>query len=249
MNSNSESRTEFHIDLHVHSDVSSDGRSSVEKLAKAAASRGLDAIVLTDHESCTISKPVLYGGVLVFPGCECSSDAGHILGLFPERPPDINALRADGLPSVEKVVDMLHACGAVTILAHPYIRKNARTDAPVDCIETANARVYFKNAEANEQAAALAEILRLPVTGGSDAHAAGEVGNAYTVFSAADCSPKALREALIEGQCRPILVKNTPRRFKGYSQFRQARRSRNPGRVLKGLLYVGYCIMLDIFKR
>ena len=239
-------RSGLRIDLHVHTTLSSDGRSTKEALAKVAALRGLDAIVLTDHDACALDAPERIGNVWLLPGCELSTDAGHILGLFFEKLPDISALRAGGLTPVSEAVAVLRECGAVTVLAHPYIRKDSQPNAPVDCVECANARVYFKNPEANVQASMLAASLGLPQTGGSDAHAAGEVGNAYTVIDAPDCFLPALRDALLNGRCYPVLSKNTPRRHKGLSQFRQALNTRKPGRIIKGIAYIGYCVFLDI---
>ena len=238
----------FKLDLHVHSRLSDDGRSSKEELAKAAAARGLDALVLTDHNACALESSELHGGVWLFPGCEISTDAGHILGLFLDKAPDIAALRKNGLASAAETVAMLRECGGVTVQAHPFERKDARTDVPVDCIETVNSRVYIQNPEANAQAAKLAISRNLPATGGSDAHSAGEVGNAYTVFEVPDCSMPALREALLSGLCKPILIQNTPRRLKGYSQFRYAWFTRNPYRIIKGIAYIFYSILLDIVK-
>jgi len=236
------------IDLHVHTNLSGDGRSTKEQLAKAAASRGLDAIVLTDHDACAITSPELCENVWLLPGCECSTDAGHILGLFPDRIPDFAALRVNGLVPASKAVELMHKCLAVTVLAHPYTRKENCPEAPVDCIESANARVCFKNPDANKQAKVLAISLGLPQTGGSDAHAAKEVGNAYTIIEAPDNTLPALREALLNGRCSPVFVRNTPRRLKGLSQFRLALNSRKPGRILKGIVYIVYCVLLDIVR-
>jgi hypothetical protein len=235
--------------------VSSDGLSTPAKLARAAAARDLDAIVLTDHDSFALTEPVKLEGVWLLPGCECSTAAGHILGLFPQKPPNLEALHANGLPSAVDAISMFHDCGAVTVLAHPFHRNGSvsaamtSADCPVDCVESANARACFRNAKANIQAAELALAFNLPSIGGSDAHSAAEVGNAYTVIDAPDCSLQALREALLEGRCQPVFVKNTPRRYKGFSQFMQACRSRNPGRIIIGIAYVCYCILLDILKR
>ena len=239
-------RPGFHIDIHVHTKLSSDGRSTRDMVASAAASRGMDAIVLTDHNACAIDSPVYCCGVWLLPGCECSTDSGHILGLFTDKKPDFAALFKDGLPSAADAVQSLHECGAVTVLAHPFQRAGDRHEAPVDCIETANARACFRNPAANAQAKAHAMSLGLPEAGGSDAHSAKEVGNAYTVVIAEDCSLPALREAFMSGRCIAVLAKNTPRRFKGYSQFRQAWRSRNPIRIIKGIAYIFYCLLLDV---
>jgi len=242
-------RKQLRIDLHAHTNLSIDGRSAKESLAKAAALRGLDAIVITDHDACALEAPERHGNVWLLPGCEWSTDAGHILGLFLDKPPDFKALRLNGLTPASDAAAMLHECGAVTVLAHPFIRKDSQPKTPVDCIECANARVYFKNPCANDQAKELAESLGLPQTGGSDAHSAGEIGNAYTVIDAPDCSLPALREALLNGRCHPVYVKNTLRRHKGLSQFRMALSTRKPRRIVKGIAYIVYCVLLDIFKR
>ena len=241
--------SELLIDLHTHTVLSSDGRSTKEALAAAAILRGLDAIVITDHDACALDEPERIGNVWLLPGCEWSTDAGHILGLLFDKPPNISALQSNGLTPVSEAIAVLRECGAVTVLAHPFIRKDSQPKAPVDCIECANARVYFKNTEANDQAKNLALSLGLPQTGGSDAHSAGEIGNAYTIVDAPDCSLPALRDALLNGRCRPVFVRNTPRRQKGLSQFRHALNTRKPRRILKGIAYIGYCVLLDIIKR
>jgi predicted metal-dependent phosphoesterase TrpH len=39
------------FDLHVHSNYSPDGHSSVEEILKAAKARGLDGVAFTDHDT------------------------------------------------------------------------------------------------------------------------------------------------------------------------------------------------------
>ena len=67
-------------DLHVHSAASWDGRSGLAALAQAAHARGLDAIAVCDHDLCTDVSGSF--PVLLIPGVEITSTAGHILGLF-----------------------------------------------------------------------------------------------------------------------------------------------------------------------
>ena len=69
-------------DLHVHSAASWDGRSNLAALAQAAHARGLDAIAVCDHDVCTDVSGEF--PVLLIPGVEVTSTAGHILGLFVE---------------------------------------------------------------------------------------------------------------------------------------------------------------------
>ncbi len=234
------------IDLHVHSDASPDGRSSPDALAAAAARRGLDGIVIADHDRFTITSPQQCRGIWLLPGIECSTDAGHILGLLPDTAPQLPPVSP--LPHAEEVVRELRRCGAVTVLAHPFNRNSAEPRVCTDAVETVNARASFKNPRANLQAAALAEGLLLPRTGGSDAHSAKEVGNAYTEFDLDVLTPEALRAALLSGAAQPVLVRHTPRRLKGRSQMCKARRQGGLYRRLRSLAYWGYCIFLDITK-
>lgn len=236
----------FRADLHVHTDASPDGRSPLSALASAAAVRGLDAIAVTDHDLCT-PVPARIGGVLLIPGCEISTRAGHVLGLFLEQPAALDALKTEDLPSAEDAVREIRRCGGLAVLAHPYESRSAAPDgAGTDAIETCNARATFHVKDANEKAAALAARLSLPATGGSDAHAAPEVGAAYTVLEAAVCTLPALRQALANGDCRAVLDRETPKRYKGLSQLAKARRSGGFRQCCVELVYLCYCTARDV---
>lgn len=241
----------YRIDLHVHTDASLDGRSSLPALAAAAKAAGLDAMAVTDHNLCT-PVPEKRNGVLLIPGCEVSTRAGHILGLFLEGPLELDALRRDGLPAAQAAIDEIHRRGGVAVLAHPYQSEKAapeRFPFRPDAVEAANARACFKVADANEKAAALAECWSLPATGGSDAHSKHEVGNARTEVECAELTLPALKAAILAGNCTPVLAKNTSRLRKGLSQFAQRRRRGGLKNLAVGAAYVAYCGMLDILKK
>jgi predicted metal-dependent phosphoesterase TrpH len=53
----------YHIDFHVHTDRSPDGRSSLKAIAAAAKKRGLDAIAVADHDLFTVSAPFVLNGL------------------------------------------------------------------------------------------------------------------------------------------------------------------------------------------
>ena len=86
------------IDLHLHS-TASDGVDSPEAIVRQAASLGLPAIALTDHDTVDgVARAAEAGrrlGVEVVPGIEVSSDYRdnniHVLGYFTD--PDAPALR------------------------------------------------------------------------------------------------------------------------------------------------------------
>ncbi len=236
--------TDFSVDLHVHTSASPDGRSSLPALAAAAKAKGLHALAVTDHNLCT-PVPAELDGVLLIPGCEVSTQAGHITGLFLERPLDLDM--TGPLPPPEAAVDAIHQAGGLAALAHPYQKPGAepeRLALPLDALETVNARAAFKVPDANRRAARLAQDWSLSVVGGSDAHDAAEVGNACTVLTAEELSLPALRRALLAGG-RAVLYRNTPHVRKGLSQWTKARRT-GLSRLPKAALYLAYCAALDL---
>lgn len=238
----------YRVDLHLHTAASPDGRSSLAGIAKAAKAAGLDAIAVTDHDLCTL-VPAALEGVLLIPGCEVSTAAGHITGLFLERPLPLEALGR--LPAPEAAVEAIREAGGLAVLAHPYQRPGAAPEQftfPLDAVEAVNARACFKVPEANEKAAALAQKRGLPAVGGSDAHDAAEVGNACTELEAEALTLPALREALAAGRSRAVLRRNTPRFRKGLSQWTKARRGGSLPRLGKAVLYLGYCAALDVLR-
>ena len=239
----------FHVDLHVHTVASPDGRSSLEAIAKAAKAAGLDAVAVTDHNLCT-AVPAELEGVLFIPGCEVSTAAGHVTGLFLERPLPLAEL--GHLPAPEAAVSAIREAGGLAVLAHPYEKPGAEPEKftfSLDGVEAANARACFKVPDANAKAAALAAGRGLAAVGGSDAHDAVEVGNACTELEAEALTLPALREALAAGRSRAVLRRNTPHIRKGLSQWTKARRAGGLPRLGKAALYVGYCAMLDVLRR
>lgn len=239
----------YHIDFHVHTRDSADGCSSLEDLAAAAKEQGLDGIAVTDHNLCT-PCPESMAGVLLIPGCEISTRAGHITGLFLHRPVDPEILCA--LPEPETAVAAIREAGGVAVLAHPFQRPGAgkqQYSFCVDGVETANARACLKVKDANEKAQRLSAERGLICIGGSDAHHVSEVGNAFTRVESSRCTIDALRQAVLEGKTSAVLRRNTTHRQKGRSQWVKACRSRSLYRICKGAAYWCCCILRDLRER
>jgi len=163
-------------DLHVHSNFSRDGESSIEEILKQAEAAGLDAVAITDHDSVDGAKKALMCAttVLVIPGIEVSTRQGHLLVL------GVTELVPAGL-DVIATVEIARKMGAVAVLPHPYHiwrhgvarRKKAGMNA-VDAVEVFNSRYIVGSA--NMKAARIARRLGKPCVGGSDAHNARFVG-------------------------------------------------------------------------
>ena len=179
-------------DLHVHTNYSKDGESSVEEILRRAEEAGLDAIAITDHDTVDGAKKALTiaSSVLVIPGIEVSTKQGHLLVL------GVTEVIPSGL-DVVSTVDIARRMGALLILPHPYHvwrhgvarRRNAGM-AVVDAVESFNSRYIVGSA--NKKAARIAKRLGKPCVGGSDAHNARFVGFGRTYVEAEKNVPAIL---------------------------------------------------------
>ena len=232
-------------DLHVHSLASADGSSTTRQLAAQAKARGLAAIAVSDHDVCT-PLPA-HADVLLIPAVELSTDSGHILGLFLQRPISGEFLRGY-LPAADCIAE-IHRCGGAAVLAHPFapqkLEQRELQSLSLDAVETANARAALRPG-ANEKANALANAMGLPSTGGSDAHSAREIANAYTEFDAENCTLDALREALLAGRCRAVLQTPCRWRDKGRSRLQKGCRMGGFSNILRARIYQIACVFRDI---
>ena len=231
-------------DLHVHSTASIDGSSTVAELAVAAKAQGLDAIAVCDHDR--FSALPESAPVLLIPGIEITSAEGHILGLFPDRPV---RLPEGGRPTAKAAVDAIHAAGGIAVLAHPFgpqkLPEERLKTLPVDAVEAVNARSAVKTG-ANERALALAEAMRLPVTGASDAHCAEEVGGAYTELDVSELSLSTLRQALLEKKARAVLRSPCLWRYKARSRLKKRRTEHGVIGLLRTIPYAAGCLIRDL---
>ncbi|MDP3395170.1 MAG: PHP domain-containing protein [Methanoregula sp.] len=185
-------------DLHVHTNYSKDGESSVEEIIRAAEEAGLDAIAITDHDSIDGAKKALEceTSVLVIPGIEVTTKQGHLLVL------GVTEIIPAGL-DVETTVAIARRMGGLLILPHPYHvwrhgvarRRNAGMMV-VDAVESFNSRYIVGSA--NRKAERIALKLGKPCVGGSDAHNARFVGFGRTYVDAEKNVP-AILDAIRSG--------------------------------------------------
>jgi predicted metal-dependent phosphoesterase TrpH len=195
------------FDLHVHTDYSKDGMSSVEKILQAAVSRKLDGIAITDHDTTAGARYALEvvdkvaPGLLVIPGEEVTTRSGHliVLGITRDIP---------GGMSVGDTIEEARKLGGIVIVPHPYNRPRHGMPIPkgADAAEVYNSR-YILGMH-NRRATQRARKLGLPGVAGSDAHQASLVGNAITLINA-NKNLKDVLEAITQGRTS-IDVKKTP---------------------------------------
>jgi len=175
----------FKIDLHVHTKYSGDNDSDPEEAILRAIELGLHGIAFTEHYYYEASEPVeilkekYKNSILIFRGVEFSTAEGHCL-VFGVDTDTLSIKYA----SVKEVIRVVHQKGGVVIPSHPYRSVNSLGDlvrnVPGLCaLEGYNGcNMHAFNVKAIEAA----EVLKLPHTGGSDAHSPWEVGSCFTEF-------------------------------------------------------------------
>lgn len=183
-------------DLHVHSNASSDGLHSVRLLAKYAVKKRFDAIGICDHNA-VHRKKAQRSNPLILYGQEASCAEGHMLVYNYERRIPLHT------PAVEAVEAVLAENG-ICIPAHAFsLRKPSMRGVAqrigATCVEKFNGTDFVHNLAAAERI--------VNGTGGSDAHAGYEIGNAYTVFGC-DAVAEQVFEALRRGAFAPVWSPN-----------------------------------------
>lgn len=193
------------VDLHCHTSASFDSIADPASVVRAAASRGLTHLAITDHDTidgALRARDLAPAGLRVLIGQEIRTRDGDLIGVFLER-----SIPRD-LPSMEAMAAVREQGGLIGI-PHPFDRFRGsllrdRTGEPnpmleaiaplVDWVEAHNARVV--GGHANERAAGFAADAGLPGVSVSDAHSAIEVGVAYSVMDGDPSTPDGLKAAL-----------------------------------------------------
>ncbi len=173
------------IDLHMHTNLYSPCASmKPEELAATALERGLDAIVITEHNN--FWKPdelnalrVQFPGLKIFNGIEVTVEDGDHFLVFGVINPDAFWF---GTPLSELVANVRKEGGAL-VFAHPfrYGDKLPRGffDYEYDGIEVMSSNtLYYMKDKTRE----LRERLKLPGLSCTDAHSTGSIGLFATDF-------------------------------------------------------------------
>ncbi len=176
-------------DLHIHSRFS-DGVSSIKCILDHVERRGdLDVIAITDHN--TIKGAVLAASLQdrysfeIVIGEEIMTESGEIIGLFLEK--EIKP----GL-SPRKTIELIHEQGGLAIAPHPFalpvsliggvgVGFKGIRELDLDGYEELNSNptTFYSNVLSRLLIRPLGDLSRL---GGSDAHSAGSIGAAATMF-------------------------------------------------------------------
>ena len=192
--------TYLRTDFHTHTIFSKDSLTTPEKLIATCKRKGIDRVVVTDHntiEGALRCKELDSERVII--GEEIMTTGGEILAAYvtDEIPPGLSPLETiELLRNQNSFISVSHPCDA--------LRKGGwSSDAllgilpHVDAIETFNARCMFP--WYNWRAEKIASEHDLPGTHGSDGHTAFEIGRGTLLlphFEDAETLKKSLPKAV-----------------------------------------------------
>jgi glycosyltransferase involved in cell wall biosynthesis len=169
------------VDLHMHTDHSSDCATPVEVLLATARDVGLGAIAVTDHNEISgahdaRAKAAEFGVKVIVAEEVKTADQGEVIGLF------IEEKIPRGMTLGETIAEIKRQGGLVYV-PHPFDRMHSVPDyehllavvEEIDALEVFNARVAIS--AFNEEAVRFAAKYRIVGGAGSDAHVPQGLGS------------------------------------------------------------------------
>src|SRR6267143_766730 len=186
------------LDLHVHTDRSSDAFTSPKQLAIICRNRGLDGLAITDHNVLSVDSS---NEVVFLSGIEVSTRDGHIIGL------GLSEAVPRGL-SADDTIRRINNLHGISIVPHPYdllrssVRPNTLAVRP-DAIEVINSS-SFLHSVTWKRARKFAEKQNYPMTAGSDSHIPETIGRAYTEVESPSKDIASVLAALRSGLVSPV---------------------------------------------
>ncbi len=169
------------VDLHMHTDHSSDCATPVDVLLATAREQGLGAIAVTDHNEISgaldaRAKAEEYGVKVIVGEEVMTGTQGEVIGLFLEE-------KIPRGMTLEATIAAIRAQGGLVYVPHPFDRMHSVPDyehmlavvEDLDAIEVFNPRIAIP--AYNEEAVRFAAKYRIVGGAGSDSHVAQGLGS------------------------------------------------------------------------
>jgi predicted metal-dependent phosphoesterase TrpH len=201
----------YHVEFHCHTVYSKDSLTRPEDLVRACRRKGIDRVVVTDHNSVAGARAAqTIDPELVIVGEEIMTTHGELLAAF------VSEEIPQGL-SPQEALRHLRDQGAFISVSHPFDRWRSghwREEdlleilPDVDAVEVFNSRCLLP--QFNEEALQFAVKHDLAGTVGSDAHAAFELGRSLLVlepFESADRLRDVIRRGVRQVKRSPSWVR------------------------------------------
>jgi predicted metal-dependent phosphoesterase TrpH/glycosyltransferase involved in cell wall biosynthesis len=174
-------RREIHLDLHMHTDHSSDCATTVETLLAAARDAGLGAIAVTDHNEMSGAFAAAevadeFGVKIILAEEVKTAEQGEVIGLFLKEKIERGMTMAETIAEIRRQ-------GGLVYVPHPFDRLHSVPDyehlldmvEDIDILEVFNPRVALT--AFNEEAERFAAKYRIVPGAGSDSHVAQGLGS------------------------------------------------------------------------
>jgi len=167
-------------DLHIHTEYSIDCQTTLDQIISRCLELGINCIAITDHG--TIEGALEMQRIAPFRTIvaeEILTPHGEIMGMF------LKETVPSGL-TIEQTTSKIKAQGGLVCIPHPFDAIRSTGLGPkiiekildqIDIIEVFNSRSPFP--WDSSRARDFARKYGIPGSAGSDAHALGEIGNAY----------------------------------------------------------------------
>jgi len=206
------------IDLHTHTKpLSWDSYLAPDELVERSKAAGLDGICLSEHDFFwkpeEIAELAKRHDYLVLPAIEINTDDGHVLAYGLTK-------YVYGMHRSHELAQHIEEARGAMVAAHPYRRqmpwyieserdyedalaRASRNPAYRYCaaLEAINGR---GTDEENTFSQRLCDVMQMPGTGGSDAHARTDIGRCATEFERPIETIEGLIEELKAGRFRPV---------------------------------------------
>ncbi|MFW9922061.1 MAG: PHP-associated domain-containing protein [Candidatus Thorarchaeota archaeon] len=194
----------FLIDTHIHTNLSPCASITLEETLNGLIDR-VDAIIVTDHDLVqNIPKNFLdsikskYEINILQPALEISTAQGHILGYGISSAPSFYL-------DAKEVIEIIHNEGGIAVAAHPFALLGLDElifSLEIDAIEINGSR----SSRINQMAKEAAEVIGLPLIGGSDSHTSYHVGTCVTKFQKEIKTMSDFIEEVKKGNCQPLFL-------------------------------------------
>ena len=170
-------------DLHIHTKYSMDCGTPLDRIVERCLELGINCIAIADHgtaEGALKMQAIAPFHVIVAE--EILTPKGEIMGMF------LKETIPSGL-SVEETIRQIKAQGGLVCIPHPFdiirrvglgVKVIEKVIEEIDLIEVFNSRSPFP--WNSSKARDFARRYGIPGSAGSDAHTAGEIGNAYVLM-------------------------------------------------------------------
>lgn len=161
-------------DTHMHSAVS-DGKYLPSDLIAKCKNKGLDWIMITDHNKNAVGESSYYSdGLLIIPGAEYTGKNGH-MNIWGSGLPEFDGTRPEKYEQYLSMAALARSNNCTVSVNHPFCSRFGwrmpLEEAPADCVEIWNMFMHQSNmACINWWERQLLGGRRIAAVGGSDYH-------------------------------------------------------------------------------